>query len=56
MFLVRIVFKDIFFMMLQLDWVYLDSCKCNNQINDIYLGQALTFDIYDFVVAMCTLY
>ena len=51
-FVIRIFLKDIFFVILEVDQVYLRLCRCNPQINNFYMYQALAFDIYDFSIAL----
>lgn len=55
-FTVRIFLKDLFFNLIEIDGLYLRTCRCNHEINNIYIMQALAFDCFDFFVAMFILF
>lgn len=55
-FAARIYLKDIFFVLLEWDSIYIRSCRCSDQIDNIYISWSLGFDIFDFLIATFTLY
>lgn len=56
MFIARIIIKDVLYQLLSIDEIYLTSCRCYKKIESFFVIQALSFDIFDFCLAMAVLY